>query len=216
MKTLTKEFGAVVMRQPIAGQFEIDQDLSGQGWEQPFALQGFAINKQYIDLAGMSQEANTLFFSGATIQEPLNPLVFNQVAGDAITVVDVMSQIPLTDAEYLNLFSYGNLIDSGANNLTFDQTIYLRIRSYVVDLDTAAWGSMVLVSDNQMGSLEPTASDRVYCARMFQTGSPITTNRIDLFGARYILQATAKEEPLYEHIMRLRRSYELQQRLDRD
>ena len=35
-------------------------------------------------------------------------------------------------------------------------------------------------------------------------------------GARYMLRATAKEEPEYEYLMRLKRSYELQNEPDRD
>jgi hypothetical protein len=217
MKTLAKEFGSAVLRQPLAGNFELDNELSSNGWEQPYPGQGLIINKTYFDFAGLAIDDKTLFFQGATIQEPLNPLVFNQAAGDSLIMVDVMSQIPLTDDEYSILLTNGNLAGGfGFDSLTFDQTIYLRIRSFVVDLDTAAWGSMVLVTDNQMGSLEPTASDRVYCARIVSMGSPTTSDRIDIPGVRYILRATAKEEPEYEYLMRLKRSYELQQRFDRD
>jgi hypothetical protein len=217
MKTLAKEFGSAVLRQNPPGTFTLDNALSTNGWEQPYPGQGLIINKNYIDLAGMAINDKTLFFQGATIQEPLNPLVFNQAAGDSLIMVDVMSQIPLTNDEYSLLLTKGNLKDgSGFKSLTFDQTIYLRIRSFVVDLDTAAWGSMVLVSDNQMGSLDPTASDRVYCARIVSMGSPTTSDRIDIPGVRYILRATAKEEPEYEYLMRLKRSYELQNEPDRD
>lgn len=217
MKTLAKEFGSAVLRQNPPGNFELDTDLSSNGWEQPYPGQGLIINKTYFDFAGLAIDDKTLFFQGATIQEPLNPLVFNQAAGDSLIMVDVMSQIPLTDDEYSILLTNGNLAGGfGFDSLTFDQTIYLRIRSFVVDLDTAAWGSMVLVTDNQMGSLEPTASDRVYCARIVSMGSPTTSDRIDIPGVRYILRATAKEEPEYEYLMRLKRSYELQQRFDRD
>lgn len=217
MKILTKEFGPLVFDQAVPGEFTIDLTNTGEGWEQPYSLQGFAINKQYIDLAGLAMDNKTLFFSGATIQEPLNPIVFNQAAGDSMIIVDVISQVPLTDDEYAQLLTFGNLADNlGYNSLTFDQTVYLRIRSFVVDLDTQAWGSMILVSDNQMGSLEPTASDRVYCARIVSLGTPTTANKIDILGARYVLQATPFEEPEYQYLMRLKRSYELQNGPDRD
>jgi len=217
MKTLTKEFGYAVIQQEAPGLFTLDQDLSTDGWEQPYTGQGLIINKQYIDLAGMALDDKTLFFQGATMQEPGNPIVFNQAAGDSMIVVDVMSQVPLTDDEYSQLLVYGNLKDNvGYRGLTFDQTIYLRIRSFVVDIDTAAWGSMVLLADNQMGSLEPTASDRVYCARIVSLGTPTTADRIDILGCRYVLRATAKAEAEYEYLMRLKRSYELQNEPDRD
>jgi len=37
-----------------------------------------------------------------------------------------------------------------------------------------------------------------------------------VYPARYILRAMAKEEADYQYIMRLKRSYDLQQRFDRD
>lgn len=215
MKTLTKEFGFLRLTQAPAGVWAIDP-TSGSGWRQPTPLAGLAVNTMYFDLAGMTIDDLTLFFEGAAVQDVNNPAVFNQAAGDTITIVDVMSAIPLTDVEYSNLLVYGNLAENPSDSLTFDQTIYLRIRSYVVDLDTAAWGSMVLVSDNQLGSLSPTASDRVYCARVVAVGTPTTSTQIDVFGSRYLLRANAKAEAEYEYLMRLKRSYELQQRFDRD
>lgn len=220
MKTLTKEFGFLRLEQAPApappGTWSIGQ-YSGGGWRQPTAGSGLAINTKYIDLKGMSIDEKTLFFEGAAVQDVNNPAVFNQAAGDTITIMDVMSAIPLTDTEYTLLAVYGNLAQNPfGDSLTFDQTIYLRIRSYVVDLDTAAWGSMVLVSDNQLGSLSPTASDRVYCSRVVAVGTPTTSSQIDVMGCRYLLRANAKAESEYEYLMRLKRSYETQQRFDRD
>jgi len=215
-KTLTKEFGYLQFDQTAPGVYSIGSQ-SGSGWRQPTAGAGLAVNTMYFDLAGMAIDDKTLFFEGAAVQDVQNPFVFNQAPGDTITLVDVMSAVPLTDAEYSNLTVYGNLAQNPlGKSLTFDQTIYLRIRSYTVDLDTASWGSMVLVSDNQMGSLSATASDRVYCARVVLAGTPTTSTRIDVLGCRYLLRATAKEEAEYEYLMRLKRSYELQQEPDRD
>jgi hypothetical protein len=220
MKTLTKEFGFLQFDQAPApappGQWSIAAG-SGSGWRQPTPLAGFAINTMYYDLKGMAIDDKTLFFQGAAVQDVQNPFVFNQVAGDTITMVDVMSAIPLTDAEYGYLTIYGNLAENTlGDSLTFDQTIYLRIRVYTVDLDTASWGGMVLVSDNQMGSLNPTASDRIYCARTVTVGTPTTASTVSVPGCRYLLRANAKEEAEYEYLMRLKRSYETQQRFDRD
>lgn len=217
MKVLTHEFGAVRLTQNPPNVFTLDTSVSGGAWRQPTAGSGFVINTGYIDLAGMSQQEKTMFFQGATVQEIQPPVVFNQAAGDNIVVVDIMSSVPLTDDEYLMVNSTGNLNQRlSFDGLTFDQTIYMRIRNYVVDVDTASWGSMVLVAENQLGSLNPTASDRIYCARTLAVGTPITADQIDLLGARYVVSTEAREEPEYEYLMRLKRSYELQQEPDRD
>ena len=216
-KVLTHEFGHIVMNQGAPNVWTIDYSNTFGDWRQPTPNAGFALCTGYIDLAGMSQQDKTLYFKGATVQETLNPVVFAQAPGDSIIVVDIMSSIPLTDAEYNLVASTGNLLARfGQSGLTFDQTIYMRIRQYVVDVDTAAWGSMVLVSENQLGSLNATASDRIYTCRQVLIGLPFTGNRVDLSAARYVVSAEAKEEPEYEYLMRLKRSYELQNEPDRD
>lgn len=216
-KTLSKEFGYLSIDQTAPNIYAIDTSISDGNWQQPFAGSGFFINKQYFDLAGLSIDDKTLFFEGAAVQELYNPAVYNQAAGDSCVVIDVMSSVPLTDLQYQQIVTAGNIFaTAGQDVLTFDQTIFLRVRSLAVDLDTAAWGFMVLLTDNQLGSLEPTASDRIYCARMIQMGTPCTANRIELYGARYLLRATPKEEAEYQYLMRLKRSYELQNQPDRD
>ena len=212
MKTLTKEFGYLNVGQLVPNIFTLSP--SANGWRQVAAPSGTFINTTYFDLAGLAVDDKTLFFSGATTQDVLNPIVTSQVAGDNMIVVDVMSSIPLTDLEYTGLLTHGNFPNGLTNGLTFDQTIYCRIRQYAVDIDTASWGSMVLLADNQLGSLNPTASDRVYVARVvFFDGAATSLN---VPPVRYVIRADAKEEPEYEYLMRLKRSYELQQQFDRD
>lgn len=216
-KVLTYEFGALRINQNPPNIWTINTATSDGDWRQPFPTQGFAINTGYIDLAGMSQQDKTLFFKGATVQEILNPVVFNQAAGDSIIVCDIMSSVPLTDTEYSVVGSTGNIMQRfGIAGLTFDQTIYMRIRSYVVDVDTLAYGHMILIAENQLGSLNATASDRIYTARTVTIGTGLTADTIDVLAARYVLSAEAKEEPEYEYLMRLKRSYELQNEPDRD
>ena len=215
-KTLTHEFGWLVVNANPPGIWSVDRANTMGDWRQPTPGTGFFLNTGYIDLAGMSQQEKTLYFKGATVQEVQPPIVFNQAAGDSIVVVDVMSSVPLTDTEYSFVSVTGNLLQRfGESGLTFDQTIYMRVRNYIIDIDTAAWGQMVLVSENQLGSLNPTASDRIYTCRQMLVANT-TADRIDLTPARYVVSAEAKEEPEYEYLMRLKRSYELQNEPDRD
>ena len=63
----------------------------------------------------------------------------------------------------------------------------------------------------------PTASDRVYSYRVvILSGVGPTETGISIAGARHILKAVAKEEPDHEYMMRLLRSYQLQQEPDVD
>ena len=109
----------------------------------------------------MSQEQKTVFFNGIAQQELGNPVVLGGAAGDGLHVIDVISSIPLSETSITAMLTYGNFSSGlGIPVPTFEQTIYMNVRDFVVDVDTAAWGYMVLVSSNQLGSLQPTALDR--------------------------------------------------------
>ena len=206
MKTLTKEFGILVVSKsgPV---YTIDHSLSIGNWRQ-VGISGF-IADTYFDLAGMAMDDKTLFFTGAAMQEVL------PTAGDLVNVVDIMSNTPMTDSEVALFATQGNFIGSGST-LTFDQTIFARSRIFNMDLDNLAGGYFIALGDNQLGSLEPTASDRIYCYRYAVPTLQAAATQFEFYGARYILRAEAKEEPEYEYLMRLKRSYELQNEPDRD
>ena len=63
--------------------------------------------------------------------------------------------------------------------------------------------------------MKPTASDRVYSYRVALVAT-VSADRMDLSGCRHILQAVAREESDHEYLMRLMRSYQLQQEPDVD
>ena len=215
-KTLAKEFGSlnVVV---AAGNGTLGP--SAEGWEQidPVApvLNRIFINHKYFDLAGMSMDDKTLFFDGAAVQDVGLPSVAPATAGQVTGILDIMSTKPISNDQALSLHLYGNIpsLDSTAA-LTFDQTIYFRMRRFNIDIDNLASGYSILLSDDQLGSLSPTASDRVYCTRIVVVGA--TDGAYLVYPGRYIIRANAKEEPEYEYLMRLKRSYELQQEPDRD
>jgi hypothetical protein len=211
-KTLTKEFG--LLKVDLAGGvYNINQNLSYSGW-RPVSTQAF-IADTYFDLAGLSMDDKTLFFDGAAMQEVLPPAQTTAAAGDLVNVVDIMSSIPMTDSEVALFVTRGNMMGSGTG-LTFHETIFARNRVFNTDLDNQAGGYFISLGDNQLGSLEPTASDRIYCYRYVAVALTGPVTSLEVYPARYILRARAKEEPEYEYLMRLKRSYELQNEPDRD
>lgn len=210
MKTMTKEFAQLGVTKAGA-IWTIDTgaedwvDLGGGGF----------VASTYFDLAGLSMDDKTLFFQGATVQEVINPSkTAPAVAGDRVRIADVMSVVPLTNLEAAQYITGANLSASNSAGITFDQTVYGRVRLFNIDLDNQAGGYMVLLSDNQTGSLSATASDRIYCYRVVAYSG--SDGRFDVYGARYLLRAEAKEEPEYQYLMRLKRSYELQNEPDND
>ena len=215
MKTLAKEFGN--LRVDKSGANYSINSLSAEGWEViGLPTAGIFANRQYFDLAGLSMQEKTLFFSGATIQDTLPPNANPSAPGSVILLADVMSNKPLSDNDIEGVLFAGNIHSGLANAaLTFDQTIYMRLRTFNIDLDDQASTYFIPIADNQLGSLSPTASDRVYCTRIVLV-SGLADGLYAVSPVRYILQADAKEEPEYEYLMRLKRSYELQNEPDRD
>ena len=222
MKVLAKEHPALVCVNagtPVTPNWEI-QDYS-PGWRVLNAgPSGVFVSDTFFDLAGMTQREKTLFFDAATVQTMGNPLIFEvggnvPQPGDALNIIDLMTTKSLSDTELINFTIYGNFAQSNAV-LTPEETVYARINQFVVDIDTQAWGSMVQVGTHQIGSLKPTASDRIYSYRLVVSGAPFAGGRFDVYAARHLINVDVKEEEDYRYLMRLRRSYELAQNHDED
>ena len=213
-KTLAKEHSSLVFtRNAGTGNYDLTEASSSM-WTQPYANQGLFISSTYIDLAGMSMDEKTLFFKGALVQDVLNPSTTQSAPGDAMGIVDLMSVRPLSNDELSFFLVNGNLSGPASSTLTYHETVYGRIRQFVTTVDTGPWGSMSLLSSNQLGSMNPTASDRIYSYRLVSVSGALTGGVV--YGCRHLLAAEAKEEPEFEYLMRLKRSYELQQSHDED
>jgi hypothetical protein len=208
MKTFAKEIPAVGVTKTPTG-VTINNDTSS-GWN---SITGtfLAYYETYFDLAGLSIDDKTLFFTGASTQNAYPAISQPAAPGNKVIIHDIMVTKPLTEAELTTISIYGNFENTV---LTFDQTIYMRVRVLNTDLDNQAAAVMIPLFNEQLGSLEPTASDRIYCYRII--GYSGADGVYNTYPVRYLLRAEPKEEAEYAYLMRLKRSYELQQRPDRD
>jgi len=223
MKVIKKEHQALSLGRAGGGPvWEINPSSTGGSW-RAISPTSF-ISSQYIDLAGMSMEEKTLFFEAATVQTVGIPSANNTRVGDSVTIMDLMSSRKINDLQAGLTIIYGNFAGnvndgSGQGPLSFEETIYARVQNYTRHVDTAAWGLLTLTGENFFGSMEPTASDRIYSYRVVvvsEDRSATATDNIFIYPARHLLQVKAKEEPDHEYMMRLLRSYQLQQEPDVD
>lgn len=210
MKTLTQYHNYFVANK-AGGIWTLDSLT--QGWVAGPDPNVFT-SSTYFDLAGLSQEDKTLFIEQATVQHAGFTSV-GAVAGDNVLIFDIMTSIPVdvTTAEVQNDIAQRGLGFPGSS-LNFEHVIYQRLQRWSLDLDTNAAFSM-LTEQQQSGSLAPTASDRIYSYRvlLFSTGEDAGAV---VPPARHLIQVKPRQEPTYQHIMRLKRSYDLQQEPDRD
>ena len=147
MKTLAQEHGLGLFTQTSPGNWALAGANSTGYWEQVGAS-GF-VSSTYFDLAGMSMDEKTLFFEAAGTQSALPPAgTAAAVAGDALVIGDFMTTTPLTALEALQLTAFGNFPPAP---VSFQETVYGRIDSWVVHIDTGTWGSYTLTNSEQIG-----------------------------------------------------------------
>lgn len=214
MKTLAKYHDALFVT-IAGGTATIDYSLQSQGWVSP--TNGLFVSETYFDLAGLAMDDETIFFEGMAVQQTGLPAIQGQ-AGDNYVQYDIMTSIPIdtSDVALLGLFSVRGLGFLGGE-LNYEHVLYQRTRRYTLDLDTTARMAM-LALDEQSGSMAPTASDRIYCYRIVVLDAATLSSaaNINVQPARYLIQAVPKEEPEFQYLMRLKRSYDLQQSHDED
>lgn len=168
-------------------------------------------------------DEKTLFFEAAGVQTVLAPLANNTGTGDSCLIMDLMCTRPLTDTQIQLTISYGNfagnIATDGQGPLSFEETIFARTQMYVRHVDTTAWGYITMTDENFFGSMEPTASDRIYSYRVVvpsQGTAGTDMDQLNISAGRHLLKSVAREEPDFQYMMRLMKSYQLQQSPDVD
>lgn len=210
MKTLAK-YHSFFSASKVGADYNLD--AATVGWRE--YAPGQFISETYFDLAGLSMDAKTLFPNGAAVQETLNPTMTG-TPGTQLIVIDLMTTTPIPTSDPTKiltdlLYGYGYPNSS----IQYSQVPYYRNRIYNLDSDFAqAVG--IKTSDEQAGSLAPTASDRIYSYRFILTVVGNQPDQITVYPARHLIEMDAREEPEYQYLMRLKRSYDLQQSSDVD
>jgi len=218
VKQLVKEHGNVSIIQPVGQAFQINESYNNQ-WKQ---VGNMFVSESYIDLKGLSLDEKTVFFEAMTVQTGYPPLILNAGASSNFIVFDYMTSIPI-DLEKFTLSSLNYIqgigwpVDDG--QLNFENVHYGRTQFFSVDVD---FGFFIprQTSTHQHGCLGSTASDRIYSYRFLlanvvpiDSGQSVT---VTLPPARHLVLADVREEPDYVYLMRLKRSFDLQNEPDRD
>jgi hypothetical protein len=194
-------------------------ETAGTNWE--FENPGGNISRayslnNYIDLTGLSKREKTVFIQNLKIDYQFIPSATDAVAGDGVTAFFIVSDIPLTLAGLTPGYGFNN--SSAQNCALFQQDVWKATQ------DTAQWSSYLeLAGRVRNGLMSATASDRLYLSMYYELNTkkigtaPVSTmSNVTFPGVRLVVAVDVKEEPEYQYLMRLKRSYELQQRYDED
>lgn len=189
---------------------------ANQGWKN--LTSGLFISETYFDLAGLAMDDKTITPAAMTVQYGTFPAAEDGVAGDVFEVLDVLTSIPI-DTDDVTTIAQWLYQGPGmvGTSLNFEHVLYCRRQRWTLDLDTNV-GFFLKADENQSGSMMPTASDRIYSYRLvvILPRAASTLSRVATQTARHIMQVDVTEEPTYEYLMRLKRSYDLQQSPDVD
>jgi len=195
-----------------------DIDELSNGWSQPSP--NVFVSSTYFDLAGIAMDEKTLFPQGIALQEP-GSMQGAGAGGQLYIVYDLMTTVPI---DFDDLASsptpitvlFGNGFGFPGGYLEYDQVIYGRTRTFAMNIDMG--GAVFLkTSDEQYGSMSPTASDRVYSYRVVISGAGVLAPAtLYIPPGRHLIEMDAKAEPDFQYLMRLKRSYDLAQSYDED
>ena len=215
MKVLAKYHSALDITQAGPNNYDltaVSQVGSNTQWEK-ITGQIF-VSMTFFDLGGLAMEEKTVFPSGITCQRGNSPLLEAAAPGDNFIMLDVLTTIPIDITnDVLNWFNVG--AGFPGSTLNFEHVLYMRGQRWTVDVDTNS--SFPLKADEwQSGSMAPTASDRVYSYRVVLVNTGNSSTRIITPTGRHVMQVDVIEEPTFEYLMRLKRSYDLQQEPDVD
>jgi len=172
----------------------------------------------HIDLSRMAMDDDTLFPLGIEVQDP-GLYLHSDTVNKSMIVLDLITTKEIDPSLIVNfsgLVSTGDLVGSmyGMMGSSDDATQILfgqfRLMTHNVNLP-ALPDTLHTEWAKDFSSGEPTAVDRLHCYRIIQI--PGTGDNAQLYvpAARFYLSAIITGEPDLEYLMRLKRSYELQQ-----
>lgn len=189
---------------------------AADGW-QPL-LANAAYHENNIDLSGYTMEDLT-FATFETMMQDAG-LYLSEVAGggapgtgDRLMVMEIISDVPFNVGDLQNaLTDYpGRVPGMLGTNQDFIQIIYGNVRTYVQNNTLNLPGYYQLVESSGFGSKEPTAAAKLYCYKIVQLTGGSPTDTLQIPASRIGLAGRMYREDELPYMMRLKRSYELQQ-----
>ena len=180
------------------------------------------IHESTIDVAGYTGEDMTFFPLAGDVQRGATSL---GLTTGFVTELIIASTVPIINSSWsvlssLNMwntlpgqFSQGNDTESG---IDFDQIIYGQMNIYTENTNVNQnWG--VRVHTSSIGSGAPSNGSKIYVYRVVRLDDAAGPGfYATIPSGRLLLSGQLREEAEYAQIMRMRRSYELQQSYDED
>lgn len=181
-------------------------------------LRPYAWTRTSIDLTKMEMDAETLYPLGITVQDP-GLYINSDTVNKSMIVLDLITTKEIDPSLIVNfsgLVTFGGSTGSmyGMLGSTDDATqiIFGQFRLMTQNLNLPNLPDTLHTEwSKDFSSGEPTAVDKLHCYRIVQVPGAGDNAQMYVPASRFYLTAAIGAEPDLEYLMRLKRSYELQQ-----
>jgi len=203
-------------------QYNLDALQTWNNWrgESKASLPGLPVLSPYlwtmstIDLGGLELSKETFFPVGSTIQDP--GMYFNDGSTTpAMLVLDLITDKLIDPSEIIDFTDFysnkGSMYGMMANK-DEDTTIIMGQYRFMTSNSNLAFSSMMRTElSTSFSSGEPTAASKLYCYRIIRPWIDTGITKIQIPSSRFYLTGVRDKEEDLVYLMRLKRSYELDQ-----
>jgi len=184
-----------------------------KGWQSVTTSSGCLFYETYFDLTGYMLDDLTLLPKGAMLQDP--GLYSSTHSGSFMHVMDILSQERLDATElYDSLVVQNNVPGMMETVNNFEQITYGSYRLFLPTTSfTPPTGINVYLPASQtfFGSGDAVVVEKLYAYRFVMIPGIADTKNLLIPASRFVLLGRVVQEDDKEYLMRLKRSYELQQ-----
>jgi len=197
---------------PVTGPWTLASKSAIQGAPAPLAPYLWTMTT--IDLGGLELAKETFFPVGSTIQDPG---IYGNTSETtpAMAVIDMITDKLIDPSEVIDfayLYSNNGSMYGMLGNADDETTIVMGSYRFMTGNSNLTYTAMMRTEvSTSFSSGEPTAASKLYCYRIVQPWVDGDTTTITVPASRFYLTGVRDKEEDLVYMMRLKRSYELDQ-----
>jgi len=203
--------------QQTLGPYLADTPNMGHFVNEGSAINALFVHQDVIDVAGLTNMELTFFPISGDVQR--GPVSMGLTEGIGVEWI-LVTRSPIDLSGQPEQIYEGNpmifaLPGQFSNGGAFDNFIWGKGWTWVRNTSLVQ-NFGVAVNTTLLGSGEPTNGDKLYVYRIIRLVAPTAGGLAEFSSARLLISGQLRAEPEYQQLMRMRRTYELQQSYDED
>jgi hypothetical protein len=197
---------------PVQGIWNLESKSGLEGFPAPLAPYLWTMTT--IDLGGLELEKETFFPVGSVIQDP-GLYINGSSSTPAMAVIDLITDKLIDPSEVIDfayLYERNGSMYGMLGNADDETTIIMGQYRFMTGNSNLTYPQMMRTQvSTSFSSGEPTAASKLYCYRIVQPWVDSDTTSITIPASRFYLTGIRDKEEDKVYMMRLKRSYELDQ-----